>query len=64
MYENLITAYTAFPLATAQGYEQVIFVRIGTGDKRKVDESQLKLTFLKIITMFSLPKNTLTKCTP
>ncbi len=28
--------------AVAQGYDQVIFVRVGTGDKRKVDESQLK----------------------
>jgi len=28
--------------AAVQGYDQVIFVRIGTGDQRKVDERQLK----------------------
>ena len=28
--------------AVSQGYDQVIFVRIGTGYQRKVDESQLK----------------------
>ena len=28
--------------AATQGYDQVTFVRIGTGDQRKVDETQLK----------------------